>query len=320
VAASEKNRTHSVDDWLIEPANRPAEDAESETEREELVLDEDRLEEPETDGRSIEPDAAQWLVEPEPGTNGRTPAKTDAPAIAEDPVPEPPAPAPVESRATAAPPRRDDSKELQRLNDTLEAERAKIAELEETLAQREAELEQTLREREAEFAQALRERDEALKEREAELSERLSQGYEKREADLNREFDRRQIELEKQLAVLEDRLDAREAELRDRATQREAKLMARIEELQSQLADAKLGMSETPAPKRSRRGSSRNGQLYLNDASFEQLRELGLSVTQTARVIAYRDTRGGFDSLDELDEIPGLPKETRVALASRLRL
>jgi DNA uptake protein ComE-like DNA-binding protein len=35
-------------------------------------------------------------------------------------------------------------------------------------------------------------------------------------------------------------------------------------------------------------------------------------------VIAYRDTRGGFDSLDELDDIPGLPKETRGTLKGLL--
>jgi DNA uptake protein ComE-like DNA-binding protein len=203
----------------------------------------------------------------------------------------------------------------------LREQRIRIAELEEALEQREAELERTLREREAEFAQALRERDEALKEREAELEERLSVGYEKREADLNAGFDRRQAELEKQLAVLEDRLNSREAELRERASQREFKLENRIEELQSQLADAKLGMPTTPTPKRSRsRGTKKGGADTLNGVTFEELRDLGLSVTQSARVIAYRDTRGGFDSMEELDEIPGLPKETRVALRSRLRL
>jgi DNA uptake protein ComE-like DNA-binding protein len=54
--------------------------------------------------------------------------------------------------------------------------------------------------------------------------------------------------------------------------------------------------------------------------SFEQLRELGLSVTQSARLIAYRDTRGGFDSLDELDEVPGLPKELRRTLRDEVTL
>ena len=49
------------------------------------------------------------------------------------------------------------------------------------------------------------------------------------------------------------------------------------------------------------------GGLNLNEATYEQLREHNLSVTQTGRVLAYRDRVGGFKSLDELDSIPGFP-------------
>ncbi|MGI9020330.1 MAG: helix-hairpin-helix domain-containing protein [Solirubrobacterales bacterium] len=45
----------------------------------------------------------------------------------------------------------------------------------------------------------------------------------------------------------------------------------------------------------------------LNDASFEDLRRLGLSSTQAARVITHRDAMGGFDSVDRLKQVPGLP-------------
>ena len=45
----------------------------------------------------------------------------------------------------------------------------------------------------------------------------------------------------------------------------------------------------------------------MNEATYEQLRERNLSVTQTGRVLAYRDRVGGFSSLDELDSIPGFP-------------
>ena len=68
-------------------------------------------------------------------------------------------------------------------------------------------------------------------------------------------------------------------------------------------------------------GTARStGALDLNEASFEELRNLSLSVTQSARLIAYRDVRGGFESLDELDEIPGLSSETRSDLRKRLTL
>ncbi|MET0835152.1 MAG: helix-hairpin-helix domain-containing protein, partial [Thermoleophilaceae bacterium] len=42
--------------------------------------------------------------------------------------------------------------------------------------------------------------------------------------------------------------------------------------------------------------------------SFDQLRGLGLSVTHATRVIAYRERRGGFDSVDDLHTVPGLPE------------
>ena len=64
----------------------------------------------------------------------------------------------------------------------------------------------------------------------------------------------------------------------------------------------------------------RNGKLDLNEASFEELRELGLSVTQSARLIAYRDVRGGYESLDEIDDVPGLSEKTRDELKDRLKL
>jgi DNA uptake protein ComE-like DNA-binding protein len=53
--------------------------------------------------------------------------------------------------------------------------------------------------------------------------------------------------------------------------------------------------------------SSPAGRISLNSATFEQLRELGMSVTQTGRVLAYRERNQGFKSLDELDAIPGFP-------------
>jgi DNA uptake protein ComE-like DNA-binding protein len=56
----------------------------------------------------------------------------------------------------------------------------------------------------------------------------------------------------------------------------------------------------------------------VNEATFEQLRRLGLSVTQATRVIAYRQRQDGFDSVDELDTVPGFPKSFLEELKDRL--
>jgi DNA uptake protein ComE-like DNA-binding protein len=50
------------------------------------------------------------------------------------------------------------------------------------------------------------------------------------------------------------------------------------------------------------------GMVSLSNASLEDLRSLGMSVTQAKRVIDYRERIGGFDSIDDLDHVPGFPR------------
>jgi len=57
-----------------------------------------------------------------------------------------------------------------------------------------------------------------------------------------------------------------------------------------------------------------DGPLDLNRATFEALRALGLSITQSARVIGQRDARGGFRSLDDIRTLWGLPGEAKETL------
>ncbi len=56
----------------------------------------------------------------------------------------------------------------------------------------------------------------------------------------------------------------------------------------------------------------------LNEATFEQLRAMDMSVTQATRVIAYRERQDGFDSIDDLDSVPGFPKPFREKLKQQL--
>jgi DNA uptake protein ComE-like DNA-binding protein len=59
--------------------------------------------------------------------------------------------------------------------------------------------------------------------------------------------------------------------------------------------------------------------LDANKASFEELRGLGMSVTQATRVIAYRERAEGFKTLDDMDTIPGFDKDFLDALKQRLK-
>jgi competence protein ComEA len=51
------------------------------------------------------------------------------------------------------------------------------------------------------------------------------------------------------------------------------------------------------------------GSIDLNSVSFEQLRAENLSVTQATRLLAHRERLGRFSSVDELDEVAGLPQD-----------
>jgi competence protein ComEA len=58
----------------------------------------------------------------------------------------------------------------------------------------------------------------------------------------------------------------------------------------------------------------------VNSATLGDLRAIGLSHTQAARLLAHRERAGGFGSLDELDELPGFPDGFLAELKTRVRL
>ena len=62
------------------------------------------------------------------------------------------------------------------------------------------------------------------------------------------------------------------------------------------------------------------GPVAINTASYEELRALGLSVTQTGRLLAQRERNGRFESLAELDGIPGFPQSFLDQLKRKLTL
>ena len=94
---------------------------------------------------------------------------------------------------------------------------------------------------------------------------------------------------------------------------------------QALLEPARLGRRRRPEPSPSARPPERpvepppedepkpvavpepGERVNLNTATFEQLREIGMSVTQSNRVLAYRERLDGFKSVDDLDAVPGIP-------------
>src|SRR5207247_5209452 len=75
-----------------------------------------------------------------------------------------------------------------------------------------------------------------------------------------------------------------------------------------------------PAPKRASKASGASAAMQLSSASFDDLRGLGMSVTQAKRVINYREKIGGFSSVDDLDEVPGFPKGFLADMKEKVRV
>lgn len=92
-------------------------------------------------------------------------------------------------------------------------------------------------------------------------------------------------------------------------------LSARIEELESRLTAAERRASVQAAV--SLRAETVDEPIDLARASFEELRGVGLSVTQATRVLEHRERRQLRD-LEDLEHLPGFPAGLRAALKQRV--
>jgi hypothetical protein len=121
---------------------------------------------------------------------------------------------------------------------------------------------------------------------------------------------------------------AREAEERGErlstdleALQRKVEQHARQVEIAERRAAARPNARPSPPPAPARelppRPKPPEGKIDVNRASFETLRSLGLSVSQTARLVGQRDQAGGFRSIVDLDAVWGLPRDLVEVLKQR---
>lgn len=60
------------------------------------------------------------------------------------------------------------------------------------------------------------------------------------------------------------------------------------------------------------------GAIDINAAGFEELRSVGLSVTQATRVMAYRERFGGYGSVEDLARVPGFTPDVIEALRGQI--
>jgi competence ComEA-like helix-hairpin-helix protein len=75
-----------------------------------------------------------------------------------------------------------------------------------------------------------------------------------------------------------------------------------VENGSESVADEPADQPETVSP------TDAGDRIDLNSATFEDLRDVGFSVTQATRVITYRERQSGFSSLDDLADVQGMPR------------
>jgi hypothetical protein len=116
--------------------------------------------------------------------------------------------------------------------------------------------------------------------------------------------------LEQELSEIRARLAEVEATQAEHARLlREAAGRARRSGKRAHRAGREAGPRPGPKAETNKSGPAA-GSSSINSVEWEELRALGVSVADSARLLATREVRGGFDSLEELDELRDFPPET----------
>jgi len=226
------------------------------------------------------------------------------------------------------------AKELRAREEELEQERLAKAELIERNDSRLKEIEaqaQAAAERVSAAERQLREETERLR---ADAEARIARKTEEARREIEEEAGQRAVESERRALAAEEQLETIQADAKKRSSEMRAAaadwLRGRAEALRREgEARARAGAAEKTARDTAisethqwtagaLQEAPTEKKLSLSTASFEELRAVGLSVTQTQRVIEYREKNDRFNSLDELDSVPGFERSLLVELKSRV--
>ena len=279
-----------------------------------------------------EPDTDEWLVPgadkakkaPRKSRRTSTPKSTRAGKRA---APEPPEA--DEPRAAEPPAGADEAgsdAELSSLRERLAEAEARAGAAEDSIGAAEdriAEAESRAAEAESRAAEA-ESRVEQAESRVAQETKRQresSQGSDEALAELRESH-------EAELSELREAHEVELVELRESHERELAELRAAQRRLEQRLAEAESAAEQperadehqVSTTQRAKSRVSSGERLDINTVGFEDLRELGLSVAQSARLIATRDVRMGFESLKELDDLPDLPSDVVSTLKQRLQI
>jgi competence ComEA-like helix-hairpin-helix protein len=134
---------------------------------------------------------------------------------------------------------------------------------------------------------------------------------------LQREAERSFAEREQRPEAEPDQAENKTAE-QDAVRPQEPKLGFLQRRAQARRASRAEKTAATKKESQSKATRRRGDPVDVNKATVEEFRELGMSITQATRVIAYRERHDGFDSVDELDGVPGVSEKLVTELRDQL--
>lgn len=91
---------------------------------------------------------------------------------------------------------------------------------------------------------------------------------------------------------------------------------------QTILLQGEAVVSQTESPSQSAAPETPgSGKIDLNHATAEQLQTLpGIGEVLSARIVAYREAHGGFTSITELLEVPGIGEKTFAKIQNQIEV
>jgi DNA uptake protein ComE-like DNA-binding protein len=124
-------------------------------------------------------------------------------------------------------------------------------------------------------------------------------------------------ELNARLAELESASERHAAEL-ERIADQAVRAERRADELELELERIRSIEDSVGQSAQAVQRLTKNGSADLNSLDYDGLRALGLSITESTKVLAVREIRGGFERPEELDELDELTPENVAVLKAHL--
>jgi DNA uptake protein ComE-like DNA-binding protein len=128
---------------------------------------------------------------------------------------------------------------------------------------------------------------------------------------LKRAGEGRTEKAEARIARSRDRLERLAGELESHLAEADREAERASEEAERYMRQIRNRAKRTVRKRGDAALQTRTLPIEANEATLEDLRTLGMSLTQATRMLRFRDSLGGFSAIEQLEDVPGLSVELR---------